>query len=101
MMAKRIPVYDDKDRDKILGFAETTPDGTIHIKIKVDDIMNLDKRFVDYDDLIAFMLGFYFHVPGGSALRPRAEEMATRCEGCGLRQKSNPDCTKEVTDATS
>jgi hypothetical protein len=62
-MAERIPVYDDKNRDHILGYAEADTNGIITIKLKVPDILSLDSRVMDYADIFAFMLGFYF-IPG-------------------------------------
>jgi hypothetical protein len=62
-MAERIPVYDDKNRDRILGYAEADTNGIITIKVKVPEILSLDNRVIDYANVLAFMLGFYFR-PG-------------------------------------
>lgn len=59
-LGRRIPVLDDVDRMKILGYAEQDSDGYITFRIKNDDLTALAEKLETVDQIYGFMLGFQY-----------------------------------------
>ena len=60
---RKIPVVDDRDRSIPLGVALVSDEGTITFIVTMPEIMSLDKRLHNIDDIMMFMLGFQFRIP--------------------------------------